>query len=166
MRKQRKEHGKRGIALCLAVALSAAVLAEGAGNGAAAATETATGGAVTGGAVSGGAVETATPTPTIDVSAYKPATPAASVRGGSKRVRVTWGKISGADGYYIYSRESSAAAYTKVATITGGSTTEYVKKSLAQNTTYYFRLSAYKKVGDQTVESDLSTAVSAKTAAV
>ena len=169
MRKQRrKEHGKRGIALCLAFALSAAVLAEGAGNGAAAATETATGGAVTGGAVSGGAVETATPspTPTIDVSAYKPATPAASVRGGSKRVRVTWGKISGADGYYIYSRESSAAAYTKVATITGGSTTEYVKKSLAQNTTYYFRLSAYKKVGDQTVESDLSTAVSAKTAAV
>ena len=100
------------------------------------------------------------------MSLYKLAAPAASVRGGSKRVRINWNKIDGADGYYIYYRAAGTAAYTKTADITDGSKVEYVKKSLVQKTTYYFRVAAYKKVGTTIVEGDLSSAVSAKTVSV
>ncbi|MCH5265214.1 MAG: fibronectin type III domain-containing protein [Lachnospiraceae bacterium] len=175
-RTNRNKNAKKGIALCLALALTVAGLTEWGGRAEAAAGEntgqttdgTVSEGAVSGGVVTGSAAGTATPSasPTIDVSAYKPATPVVSVRGGSKRVRITWGKISGADGYYIYSRPSTSASFTRTATIADGSTVEYVKKSLTQNTTYYFRVSAYKKVGTEIVESGLSTAAAAKTASV
>lgn len=117
-------------------------------------------------------VETAEPTetPAISPTPAVPVTslsaPTAGARGGSKRVRITWNKVSGADGYYIYYRPSTSAAYEKTATITDGSKVEYVKKSLNQNTTYYFRVCAYQKVDDTVVEGDLSASVSAKTASV
>lgn len=109
---------------------------------------------------------TPTATPVSDVTSYELSTPTASVRGGSKRVRINWSKVSNADGYYIYYRPSTSAAYEKAATIKSGSKVEYVKKSLNQNTKYYFRVSAYKKVNNTEVESSLSSSVSAKTAAV
>lgn len=112
------------------------------------------------------ATATATATATPNLSAYKPATTTAAARGGSCRVRVTWTKVTGASGYYIYSRPSTEVSYTKIATVKSGSTVEYVKKSLTQNTTYYFRVAAYRTVNGVDVEGDLSTAVSAKTAAV
>ncbi|MBO5486489.1 MAG: hypothetical protein J5988_06115, partial [Eubacterium sp.] len=114
----------------------------------------------------GGITVTPTPTPGTDSEQYKPATPTIELRGGSKRVRVTWKKIEGADGYCIYSRPSTDSAYTKTDTISDGTVTTYDKKSLLQNTTYYFRMTAYKNVNGTIVESDLSAAVSAKTAAV
>lgn len=131
-----------------------------------------TGGAVTGGAITGGAVQTATPTPTLaptpkpDLSSQAPAAPASvTARGGSKRVRLTWSKVTGAEGYYIYSRPASSASYTRVKTITSADTLTYDKTSLTQNTTYYFYVSAYKNVGGTVVESGLSSIVSATTVA-
>lgn len=114
----------------------------------------------------GGITVTPTPTPEADLEQYKPAAPTIELRGGSKRVRVTWKKVDGADGYYIYSRPSTDSAYTKTDTISDGTVTTYDKKSLLQNTTYYFRMTAYKNVNGTIVESDLSAATSAKTAAV
>lgn len=109
---------------------------------------------------------TVSPSPTPTVTVETLAAPTAGARGGSKRVRITWSKVSGADGYYIYYRPSTSAAYEKAVTITDGSKVEYVKKSLNQNTTYYFRVCAYQKVNGATVEGDLSSSVSAKTASV
>ncbi len=122
--------------------------------------------AVTGDAISGSAVVTASPTPVPDLSSQKPAAPATvTARGGSKRVRLTWSKVTGADGYYIYCRPSSSSTYTKVKTITGADILTYDKTSLTQNATYYLCVSAYKNVGSAIAESSLSTVVSAKTVA-
>lgn len=103
----------------------------------------------------------------VDLSQYRPAAPeSVAARGGSKRVRITWKSVVGAEGYYIYARPSGTAAYTKAATIKDGTVTTYDKTSLLQNTTYYFQVSAYRTVYNTEVESTLSAAVSAKTAAV
>lgn len=116
------------------------------------------------------ATPTASPAPTLSPTPAVPViplpAPTTGARGGSKRVRITWSKVSGADGYYIYYRPSTSAAYEKAATISDGSKVEYVKKSLNQNMTYYFRVCAYQKVNDTVVEGNLSSSVSAKTASV
>lgn len=110
--------------------------------------------------VTGGAAD-------VDLSQYAPTAPSTvKAISGSKRVRLTWSGVSNADGYYIYMRPSTSASYTKTATVTDGMKLNYVKKSLLQNTKYYFQVAAYHKVGDKEVEGTLSPAVSATTAAV
>ena len=112
------------------------------------------------------ATATATTSATPNLSAYKPAATTVTARGGSSRVRVTWSKVTDASGYYIYARQSTEVSYQKVATVKSGSTVEYLHKSLVQNATYYYRVSAYRTVNGVDVEGTLSSAVSAATAAV
>ena len=81
------------------------------------------GGTGTTGAASGGAASVATPTPTATASATPTATatvnptlyeldaPTVTARGGSNRVMLSWNKVTGASGYYIYSRKSSESVY-------------------------------------------------------
>ena len=125
-------------------------------------------------ATSGSAVSSATPTATAtatisvapNLSAYKPAATTVTARGGSSRVRVTWSKVTDASGYYIYARQSTEVSYQKVATVKDGNAVEYLHKSLAQNATYYYRVSAYRTINGIDVEGTLSSAASATTAAV
>lgn len=109
---------------------------------------------------------TATATATPDLSVYKPAAPTVTARGGSARARVTWTKVTDANGYIIYARPSTEVSYQKIATVKGGDVVEYLHKSLVQNATYYYRVAAYRTVNGIDVEGTLSTAVSASTAAV
>lgn len=96
-----------------------------------------------------------------------PTTPNISeIKGGSKRVKIYWTKVNNADGYYIYYSTSLNGTYTKVKTITSGSTVKYVKKSLLQNQTYYFKISAYRGSGATQTESALSAVSSATTGKV
>lgn len=88
------------------------------------------------------------------------------IKGGSKRVKIYWTKVNNADGYYIYYSTSLNGTYTKLKTITSASTVKYVKKSLLQNQTYYFKISAYRGSGTAQVESALSAASSATTGKV
>ncbi|MBO5489797.1 MAG: fibronectin type III domain-containing protein [Eubacterium sp.] len=163
-----RKNWKKYMALCLSMSMVLAaapnmIAAENSGS-------TVSGGAVS----SGGAIEespaptaTATPTPYIDMEANRLAAPTTvTARGGSKRVRLEWSAVSGANGYYIYYREASASEYTKAAIIANGTQTSYVKKSLAQNAQYYFYVVPFKVVQGVTVEGALSKAVSAKTASV
>ena len=136
------------------------------------------GGAGTSGAATGGAASIATPTPTATASATPTATatvnpalyeldaPTVTARGGSNRVMLSWNKVTGASGYYIYSRKSSESVYQQTAVVKGTDTVSYLIKSLTQNTTYYYRVAAYCEVSGTQIEGKLSTAVSAKTAAV
>lgn len=131
-------------------------------------------------AASGGAASITTPTPTATASASPSVSPTATVnpalyeldaptvtaRGGSNRVMLTWNKVAGASGYYIYSRQSTDAVYQQTAVVKSGDTVSYLVKSLTQNSTYYYRVAAYRVVSGTEVEGKLSTAVSAKTAAV
>ncbi len=166
----KKKKTAKAMAMCLTLAMVAGVLPQNSWKEARAAETAAENSSQTTGVVSGGSITgtevTPTPVPDNQLELYKPAAPTISLRGGSKRIRITWKKVEGADGYVIYSRPSTDSAYTKTATISDGAVTTYDKKSLLQNTTYYFRMTAYKKVGSAIVESDLSTALSAKTASV
>lgn len=165
----------KGVAVCLTVAFMAGTVMEASAStvsGSAVSGETVSGDSVSGGSVSGGAVSGgaisggAVSTPIPDISLYKPATPTVGIKGGSERIRVTWKKIADADGYYVYTRASDEAQYVKTKEVKDGDATECVVKSLTQNKKYYARVSAYRKVGNQIVESALSAIVSAKTKSV
>ena len=129
------------------------------------------GGTGTPGAASGGAASIATPTPTATASATPTATatvnptlyeldaPTVTARGGSNRVMLSWNKVTGASGYYIYSRKSSESVYQQTAVVKGADTVRYLIKSLPQNTTYYYRVAAYCEVSGTQIEGKLSTAV-------
>lgn len=109
--------------------------------------------------VTGGAVGTKPLIESLD-------TPTVSVRGGSKRIRITWNSIANAEGYYVYLKSPDSTEFKKVKDITSGSTVTYTKKLLTQNATYSVKVSAYAKNGETVVESGLSKAVKGTTTAV
>ncbi len=114
------------------------------------------------------ATASATPvaTATVNPALYESDAPTVTARGGSNRVMLSWNKVTGASGYYIYSRKSSESVYQQTSVVKGADTVSYLIKSLPQNTTYYYRVAAYCEVSGTQIEGKLSTAVSAKTAAV
>lgn len=59
-------------------------------------------------------------------------------------VKLTWDKIAGATGYYLYRSTKSTSGWQKVASISGGGTVTYTDKSLTCGTTYYYTLRAYR----------------------
>lgn len=56
-------------------------------------------------------------------------------------ITLKWTKMAGADGYYVY--RYSGGKYTKVKTITSGSTVTATLTGLSSGTTYYYYVSAY-----------------------
>lgn len=77
-----------------------------------------------------------------------------------KSVKLSWTKVSGAAGYEVYRATSKNGVYTKVARVTARS---YTNKNLTSGKTYYYRVRAYKKVGNTMVYGKLSPAVNVKT---
>ena len=64
----------------------------------------------------------------------------------SSSMKVSWKKVSDADGYYIYRRTADGSWSTKAyKTITKGSTTSFEDKSYKAGTGYYYRAVAYMK---------------------
>lgn len=132
----------------------------------------ATGGTVTEPSVPTNPAETEAPIPTdptvtepVEIKA--PVAPdITEIKGGSKRIKLYWNKVTGANGYYIYYSTTKNGTYTRLKTITSGATVRYVKKSLEQNKTYYFKISSYCLSGTKKIEGSKSAAVSAKTVAV
>lgn len=68
----------------------------------------------------------------------------------SKKAVVNWSKVSGADGYEVYMATAKNGTYKKIAT-KGASVTKVTKTSLTSGKTYYFKVRAYKKVGNDKV---------------
>ena len=79
-----------------------------------------------------------------------------------RRIPVSWDAYSGesAEGYVLYRSESRDGNYARIAKLDLPATVSYIDKNLADNTTYWYRLSAYKKGG---IETDPSEPVYAKT---
>ncbi|MBQ6284807.1 MAG: fibronectin type III domain-containing protein [Bacilli bacterium] len=76
---------------------------------------------------------------------------------GTNNVKLTWDKV-GVTGYEVYMGSK------KVTTISKSGTLTYNKKKLKANTTYKFKVRAYKKVGSKKVYGPFSEVVSVKTA--
>lgn len=64
----------------------------------------------------------------------------------AKKATLSWNKVTGASGYEIYQASSKTGTYTKVKTITSGSTLTYAKTNLDINKTYYYKIRAYRTV--------------------
>ena len=75
----------------------------------------------------------------------------------SKTVTLTWKKVSGADGYEIYRKTGTSGTYTKIKTVTSGSTLTYKNKGLTVGKKYYYKVRAYDKQGSKTVRGKYST---------
>ena len=90
-----------------------------------------------------------------------PSVPASveSVSSSYNSISVSWGVVTGASGYEVYRGTSSTGTYALIATTTA---TSYNNAGLTTNSTYYYKIRAYKIVGSIKVFSDFSIAVNSK----
>jgi hypothetical protein len=89
------------------------------------------------------------------------AKPTVTLANVTKGVKINWTKSSGADGYIIY-RKTAKGTFTKIKTITSGSTVTYTDTTAKAGTTYYYTVKAYVKSGSNTYYSSYVTNKSIK----
>lgn len=58
-------------------------------------------------------------------------------------IKVTWDKISGVDGYYVYRKAGNAKDWSRIATIKGGSTVSYLDKKVKNAVQYQYTVRGY-----------------------
>jgi len=80
----------------------------------------------------------------------------------SKKATVQWKKISGASGYEVYMATSKKGKYSKIKTVTKGTTVKYTKSKLKKKKKYYFKVRAYKKINGKKIYSSYSSIKSIK----
>lgn len=84
-------------------------------------------------------------------------------KASSKRVKVSWKKVSNASGYQVYRAKSKNGKYKKVATVKAKkSSRPYVKIKTLKRKKYYYKVRAYKKVGKKVIYSRYSVKKSYK----
>ena len=101
------------------------------------------------------------PTDPSDLSKQKPAGVKVT-NAGYDSLLVSWNKLSGASGYYIYRSEAKNDTYKKIKTISGESSTNYKNTGLVTGKAYYYKIVAYKSTSTGTVKSASSAAVPGK----
>jgi hypothetical protein len=69
-----------------------------------------------------------------------PSLSSASISGSS--VKVTWKKVTGAKGYYVY-RKISGSTWKRVGTVKSGTTVSYIDKTVVKGKTYIYTVRAY-----------------------
>ena len=65
-----------------------------------------------------------------------------SAKSGKSGVTFKWGKVTGADGYYVY-RKTGSGSWVKLTTIKGNTKVSYVDKSAKKGKTYTYTVKAY-----------------------
>lgn len=61
-------------------------------------------------------------------------------------INIAFNKIAGADGYYIYKSTKKDGKYTKIATYKSSRRWAYLDEKCKENTKYYYKVVAYRKV--------------------
>ena len=78
-------------------------------------------------------------------------------------IKLTWNKvINGANGYDVYRSTSKDGKYTLRKTITSKNTIEFTDTGLDTNTTYYYKVRAYRMIADKKKYGSYSEIVCAK----
>ncbi len=62
----------------------------------------------------------------------------------SSSIKLSWSKVSNADGYRIYRSTSKNGTYTKIKDITKNSTLNYTNSNLSSNKKYYYKIKSFK----------------------
>lgn len=87
------------------------------------------------------------------------AKPVVKLKKSSKtKAKVSWKRIAGADGYYIYRATSKNGKYKRIKTITRSTTISYTNSKLKRKKSYYYKVKAYDKVSKKTYTSPYSSA--------
>lgn len=95
-------------------------------------------------------------------TATKPAKPTMkTISASSAKVTLTWNNVSGENGYQVYYSTLKNGTYKKMSNV-GANKVKYTSAKLTAGKTYYFKVRAYKKVGDSTVYGDFSDVKSIK----
>ena len=77
-------------------------------------------------------------------------------KSGSKKMKLTWKKVSGCTGYQIYMSTKKSSGYKRIKTITKNKTVTYTKTKLKKGKTYYFKVRTYRKAGKKTYYANYS----------
>ena len=76
-----------------------------------------------------------------------PATPVLTAKNaGTRKIKLSWKKISGAHGYEIYRATSKNGKYALAKRVTSGSTLSFTNTRLTRGKTYYYKIRAYRTV--------------------
>lgn len=104
-------------------------------------------------------VTTATTTETTPETKPAPAVPTVTeVKAGSKRVKIYWNTVQGAEGYCVYMSSNSKVSFEKVADIANGEEGKYIKTGLVKGSTYFFYVTSYVKNEDGTISESAPSA--------
>ena len=86
-------------------------------------------------------------------SLSKPSITVSSI-GSSDSLKVSWNKITGASGYYIYrSTKTTSSSFKLVKTIQSGSTTSWTDSGLEADTRYYYKVKAFNSKTESSLSS-------------
>ena len=61
-----------------------------------------------------------------------------------RTVKISWKKLNGADGYYIYRADKKTGSYKKIGSVKNVKTTVYKDKNARKGKTCYYKVKAYK----------------------
>lgn len=85
---------------------------------------------------------------------------------GYTSVKLSWSKITGANGYIIYRSKTKTGGWSKIAKVSGGSTVTYTDAKATYNTQYYYTMRAYVTLdGTDYTSSYVKTGVAGKAVA-
>jgi len=91
--------------------------------------------------------------------------PVTEISGTAKSVssvKLSWEKITGVNGYIILKAASAKGEYKEVKVINGNKTVSYTDNKLKCGTTYYYKVKAYRTIGEKTYVGEASDALKYK----
>ena len=77
-------------------------------------------------------------------------------------IRVTWNKVSGANGYRVYRSTSKDGKYTAIGSTAKNSAVTFLDKKAVTGKTYYYKVRAYRNVSGKKVYGSYSATEKAK----
>ncbi len=81
---------------------------------------------------------------------------------GYNSAKITWNRVSGADGYYVYRKTSANGSFSALKKLTSGGTLSYTDRNLTSNKVYYYKVVAYKNNGSSITKGTSSVTVKAR----
>ena len=84
------------------------------------------------------------------------------LKAGEEKIRITWKKVRGAEGYHVYRAKSRNGKYTRVWKTESGKKTRFTNVNLKPGKTYYYKVRAYKKADGRKVYATSSIPVASK----
>lgn len=96
---------------------------------------------------------------TQQIKAIKPV--AKTMSCGYTKIKVSWNKIDGIDGYKIYRASKKAGKYNLIKTVTNPTTTTYINTGRTCGKTYFYKVRGFKNISNKTIYTKYSDVKSA-----